>query len=66
MSTRQILKRVEKLEMIRLRSDGIITITLEELCRSMWQIALHLLLVGGQLPQLFVAPVTILRSSRTG
>jgi len=38
MSTRQILKRVAKLEdLICPRSDGNTSITLEELCRSMWR-----------------------------
>ena len=38
MSTRQILKRVSKLEnLICPRSDGNTSITLEELCRSMWR-----------------------------
>ena len=38
MSTRQIIKRVAKLENLRRRPvDGIIPMTLEELCRSMWR-----------------------------
>jgi hypothetical protein len=38
MRTRQILKRVAKLEdLICPRSDGNTSITLEELCRSMWR-----------------------------
>ena len=38
MSTRQILKRVAKLENLSRRPvDGIIPMTLEEICRSMWR-----------------------------
>ena len=38
MSTRQSLKRVAKLENLMCpQSDGDISITLEELCRSMWR-----------------------------
>ena len=38
MSTRQILKRVAKLENLSRRPvDGIIPRTLEEICRSMWR-----------------------------